>query len=117
MQHNRLDDNNFKEKFEKELDLFDKLTSGKSKGFRAPTFSLNKNTSWAIDHLIEKKYLYDSSIVPAKTKLYGFNDADVAPYNISSDFLMGDNKSSLIEFPLLITKVFGKKFQPVEDFF
>ena len=55
MNHNRLDDENFKEKFKDELDRFDDLTSGRSRGFRAPTFSLNKNSSWAIDYLIEKK--------------------------------------------------------------
>ena len=38
-----------KEKFLTELDTFDNLTDSKSKGFRAPTFSLNRNTSWVID--------------------------------------------------------------------
>ena len=47
-----------KEKFLTELDTFDNLTDSKSKGFRAPTFSLNRNTSWVIDALLEKKYVY-----------------------------------------------------------
>ena len=110
MQHNRLDDENFKEKFENELDVFNGLTSGRSKGFRAPTFSLNKNTSWVIDHLIEKKYLYDSSMVPAKTKMYGFNETEISPYRISSDDLTNKSKdSSLLEFPLLVTKMQGPR--------
>ena len=49
MKHNRLDSFNFKSKFKKELEEFEKLTFGKSKGFRAPTFSLNKKSSWAIN--------------------------------------------------------------------
>ena len=118
MQHNRLDDENFKEKFENELDVFNGLTSGRSKGFRAPTFSLNKNTSWVIDHLIEKKYLYDSSMVPAKTKMYGFNETEISPYRISSDDLTNKSKdSSLLEFPLLVTKIFGKKIPAGGGFF
>ena len=36
-------------------------------GFRAPTFSVDNTTKFAFKCLIENKYLYDSSIVPAKT--------------------------------------------------
>ena len=118
MHHTKLDEKGFEEKFENELEQFDKLTSGKSKGFRAPTFSLNKETSWAINHLIKKKYLYDSSIVPAKTKMYGFSDAKMYPYNISSEnILKEDNTSDLIEFPLMVTKILGKKIPAGGGFF
>lgn len=118
MRHNRLDDKNFKEEFQDELDKFHELTSGRSKGFRAPTFSLNENSTWAIDHLIEKKYLYDSSIVPAKTKLYGFSNAEISPYKISSENLVSDSEDGLlIEFPLSITKFFGKKIPAGGGFF
>ena len=51
MHHDRLDSKNFSEKFDDELDEFHKLTDGKSKGFRAPTFSLNQTSSWLIDKL------------------------------------------------------------------
>ena len=71
MYHSRLDSDNFQEKFSKELDDFAILTNNKSKGFRAPTFSLNKKSSWIIDTLEQHDYLYDSSIVPAKTSMYG----------------------------------------------
>jgi polysaccharide deacetylase family protein (PEP-CTERM system associated) len=118
MHHTKLDEKGFEEKFENELEQFDKLTSGKSKGFRAPTFSLNKETSWAINHLIKKKYLYDSSIVPAKTKMYGFSDAEISPYNISSEnILKEDNTSNLTEFPLMVTKFLGKKIPAGGGFF
>ena len=71
MKHNRIDTPGFKEKFEEEIKEFDKLTDGKSVGFRAPSFSLNTNSSWLIDVLEENDYVYDSSVVPAKTNLYG----------------------------------------------
>ena len=45
MHHTRLNDFNSKEKFSDELKQFSKLTDKKSKGFRAPTFSLNSSTS------------------------------------------------------------------------
>ncbi len=109
MCHTGLDDLN-REKFQEELVVFDKLTSGKSKGFRAPTFSLNFSTSWAIDVLAENNYQYDSSIVPVKTKLYGIADADIKPYKISSNKLNGnDPNGKMLEFPLLTTTIFGRK--------
>ena len=71
MYHDRLDSPGFKEKFPDEIKRFAKLTNGKSQGFRAPTFSLNNSSSWAIDILEQNNYIYDSSIVPAKTSMYG----------------------------------------------
>ena len=110
MYHTRIDSPNFKENFRNEIEKFSKLTNKKSKGFRAPTFSLNETSSWIIDLLSEYDYIYDSSIVPAKTDLYGTPNAEIKPYRISSDSLENDTiDGKLIEFPLLITKFLGKK--------
>ena len=109
MCHSRLDSNNFQEKFSNELDNFAILTNNKSKGFRAPTFSLNEKSSWAIDTLEQHGYVYDSSIVPAKTNLYGTPNAPKKPYKITSNSLDFDNpKGKIIEFPLMTTKFLGK---------
>ena len=109
MYHSRLDSDNFQEKFSKELDNFAILTNNKSKGFRAPTFSLNKKSSWVIDTLEQHGYVYDSSVVPAKTNLYGHPNAPKKPYKISSSSLESDNpKGKIIEFPLMTTKFLGK---------
>jgi polysaccharide deacetylase family protein (PEP-CTERM system associated) len=109
MYHSRLDSNNFQEKFSKELDDFAILTDNKSKGFRAPTFSLNEKSSWAIDTLEQHHYVYDSSVVPAKTSMYGISNAPKHPYKITSNSLNSDNpKGKIIEFPLMTTKFLGK---------
>jgi polysaccharide deacetylase family protein (PEP-CTERM system associated) len=109
MYHSRLDSKNFQEKFSRELDKFSMLTDNKSKGFRAPTFSLNKKSSWVIDTLEQHGYVYDSSIVPAKTNLYGTPNAPKKPYRITSDSLTSDNpKGKIIEFPLMVTNFLGK---------
>jgi len=109
MYHSRLDSDNFQEKFSKELDDFARLTNNKSKGFRAPTFSLNEKSSWAINTLEQHGYVYDSSIVPAKTNLYGTPNAPKKPYKITSNSLDSDNpKGKIIEFPLMTTKFLGK---------
>lgn len=117
MNHSRLDSLN-SQQFSYELLEFAKLTENRSKGFRAPTFSLNDKSSWAIDVLEKFHYLYDSSIVPAKSSLYGNPNASVEPYKISSKSLYGnDENGKIIEFPLMVTKLFGKRFPAGGGFF
>ena len=118
MKHTRIDTPNFKEKFQEEIKQFHKLTNGKSKGFRAPSFSLNTNSSWLIDVLEENNYVYDSSVVPAKTSLYGIPNAGKKPYKISSKFLEGNsNDGKIIEFPMMVTKFLGKKIPAAGGFY
>ena len=110
MKHTRIDLPNRREQFQDEIKQFDKLTGGRSKGFRAPSFSLNSNSSWLIDVLEENNYEYDSSVVPVKTSMYGIPNAERKPYKISRNFLEGDSiEGKIIEFPLLVTKFLGKK--------
>ena len=110
MYHTKLDNIGSKERFTDEIKKFEQLTKKKSKGFRAPTFSLNQTTSWAIDVLQKNNYRYDSSVVPAKTDLYGLPNAKNYPYKISSDSLEeNDENSEFLEFPLLTTRFLGKK--------
>jgi len=110
MNHDRIDTDEFKDNFTNEIQTFSKLTKKKSKGFRAPTFSLNETSSWIINSLEKSNYMYDSSVVPAKTDLYGMPNAEIAPYRISSKSLEKDNHDGkLVEFPILITKFLGKK--------
>ena len=109
MNHTRLDAPNFKDCFENELKKFDSLTEGKSKGFRAPSFSLNKTSSWAIDLLEKNNYVYDSSVMPAKTSLYGLPHAQKTPYKITSTSLENNSENGkIIEFPIMVSKILGK---------
>ena len=118
MYHTKIDSPNFKENFRNEIEKFSELTNKKSRGFRAPTFSLNDTSSWIIDSLSEYDYLYDSSVVPAKTDLYGIPNAEIKPYRISSDSLEKDTTDGkLIEFPLLVTKFLGKKIPAAGGFY
>ena len=118
MHHTRIDSPDFKQNFPKEITKFSELTNKKSKGFRAPTFSLNKTSSWIIDSLSKFDYVYDSSVVPAKTDLYGLPNAQSKPYRISSDSLENDTiNGKLIEFPLLVTKFLGKKVPAAGGFY
>ena len=118
MYHTRLNDFNSKEQFSNELKKFSKLTNNKSKGFRAPTFSLDSSTSWAVEALVENDYLYDSSVVPAKSSMYGHPNAQENPYKISSESIESqDENGKLMEYPLLVTKFLGKKVPAGGGFF
>ena len=118
MYHTKIDSPDFKQNFHEEITKFSELTNKKSKGFRAPTFSLNETSSWIIDSLSKFDYVYDSSVVPAKTDLYGLPNAQSKPYRISSNSLEKDTvDGKLIEFPLLVTKFLGKKIPAAGGFY
>jgi len=92
-----------KEQFEDDLvnsiNILEKISGEKVKGFRAPFFSINKNTIWAIE--IIRKYLkYDSSIFPVRTPMYGIPDAPKNIYKPSkSNPLENDNAGEFFEIP------------------
>jgi len=118
MKHYRIDSLDSKEKFDDEIKKFGKLTNGKSKGFRAPSFSLNTKSSWMIDVLEKNEYVYDSSVVPAKTSLYGIPDAEIKPYKITSKNLENNSDDGkILEFPLLVTRFLGKKIPAAGGFY
>jgi len=72
-------------------------------GYRAPSFSLDRRTAWALDVLRAREYLYDSSIFPAWTRLYGVPDAPVGIYRPARDDLARhDRAGGLLEFPVAV---------------
>lgn len=118
MHHTELDSEYYRDKFDGELKEFEKLTSGKSKGFRAPTFSLNFSTSWAVDMLQNNGYLYDSSIIPTKSLMYGISNVQLSPYRIKDNIIDRDDKDgAILEFPLLTTKILGKRIPAAGGFY
>jgi polysaccharide deacetylase family protein (PEP-CTERM system associated) len=49
-------------------------------GFRAPTFSLVPASRWAVDELTELGFTYSSSVLPARSPLYGWPGQPHHPY-------------------------------------
>lgn len=54
-------------------------------GYRAPTFSVTKETEWALPILVEEGYRYDSSIVPIVHDYYGIPGANPAIHTLKTD--------------------------------
>lgn len=48
-------------------------------GYRAPFFSITKQSLWAFDILLEEGFLYDSSLFPVNNYRYGIAGADREP--------------------------------------
>lgn len=110
--------------FISELDRFDEVLKGilgrdyKAVGFRAPTFSLNKDTVWAIPVLKEKGFLYDSSVFPLKHRFYGISGTPLGIYFPSrKDLRVSDKDSDFIEFPLTACEFLGIRFPVAGGFY
>jgi len=93
-----------KEEFEsdllKSLKILEEISGQKILGFRAPYFSINQKTFWALD-VIRKYMKYDSSIFPIKTPLYGISKAPKIIYKPSKkNPLKNDESSNFFELPL-----------------
>lgn len=76
-------------------------------GFRAPNFSITRETSWAFPVLAESGYRYDSSVFPVRTPMYGVSGAPVHPYLVRRDDPFGVTcgapvDGGLVEFPLSV---------------
>jgi peptidoglycan-N-acetylglucosamine deacetylase len=72
-------------------------------GFRAPTFSVDRSTAWVLEVLREQGYAYDSSIFPARVRMYGVPEAPLGIYRPSrGDLAAHDPSGTLVEFPVAV---------------
>lgn len=86
-EHHRLGDLNpesFRAGMHEQVIKIKNLTGRNPLGFRAPHFSLDDKTKWALPILAELGFKYDSSVFPVKTPEYGLANAPLEPYKISS---------------------------------
>jgi polysaccharide deacetylase family protein (PEP-CTERM system associated) len=74
-------------------------------GYRAASYSITRQSLWALDVLREAGFVYDSSIFPIRHDLYG-----IPNHSRFCSVLPGQNGSSLIEFPLSTLRLGGTNF-------
>ncbi len=89
-----IDPASLREQAKRGKDLLEDLTGTAVAGFRAPTFSLVASTVWATDVLAELGFRYSSSVLPARSPLYGFPGRPRTPNRWPS---------GLIELPCPVT--------------
>ncbi|MDA8387528.1 MAG: DUF3473 domain-containing protein [Nitrospiraceae bacterium] len=73
----------FREDVSRAKDILEGITGEPVRGYRAPSYSIIKRNLWALDVLIEKSFLYDSSIFPIRHDMCGIPDACRFPHRVS----------------------------------
>ena len=67
----KLSHDEFKKEVGDAKKLLEDLTGRQVLGHRAPAFSVNKDTQWALEVLLEEGFKYDSSVYPISGRRYG----------------------------------------------
>ena len=70
----------FREDLRRSKEVLEDLTGAPVLGYRAPTFSVVRQTAWALDVLVEEGMIYDSSIYPVRHDRYGVPEAPRGPF-------------------------------------
>ncbi len=75
-------------------------------GYRPPSFSVTKKSSWALNILVEEGFQYDSSVFPVEHPSYGIPDAPRTPYWVTTA------SGRILEFPMPTLSI-GSKRSPI----
>jgi polysaccharide deacetylase family protein (PEP-CTERM system associated) len=79
----RLTPDEFRDDLLLATDVLSDIAGERMTTFRAPNFSIRKDTLWALDILADAGYTVDSSIFPVVHDQYGIPDAERAPHRRS----------------------------------
>jgi polysaccharide deacetylase family protein (PEP-CTERM system associated) len=71
-------------------------------GYRAASFSITRQSLWALDVLIDAGFEYDSSVFPIRHDRYGIPGAAPEPNRITAP-----SQRTLVEFPMSAATFFG----------
>lgn len=74
----------FREDIRKAKAILESILSKPVLGYRAPSFSITKDTMWATQVLVEEGYIYDSSIFPVVHDRYGVPSANPELHQLST---------------------------------
>lgn len=86
-------------------DLLEQILGEPVRGYRAPDFSIVRNTLWAFEVLAETGFEYDSSIFPVRRPRYGIPDWPRSPVNVA----VGGGRS-VLELPLATFRGMGRNW-------
>ena len=71
-------------------------------GYRAASFSITRESLWALDVLIDCGFEYDSSVFPVRHDRYGIPGASPSPGRIAAP-----SGREIVEFPMSVAKILG----------
>ena len=92
----------FRRDIRRAKNIVEDLTGEPVLGYRAPTYSVVRDTMWALDVMAEEGLAYDSSIFPIVHDRYGIPDAPRYPW------VEERGERRLAEFPISTVRLFGR---------
>ena len=101
-----MSENEFDQEIAKSIEILTSITGERPVGFRAPSFSLNNSTKWALGILVKHGFKYDASIFPIRTNLYGVPGAPLHPYRpAAGDLAKESENGGIVEFPMTVFRL------------
>lgn len=94
----------FRQETTRSKHLLEDLTGAPVTGYRAASFSITRQSLWALDVLIDLGFQYDSSVFPIHHDRYGIPDAPPEPHIIRAPSGRG-----IAEFPMSAATFMGVK--------
>jgi polysaccharide deacetylase family protein (PEP-CTERM system associated) len=94
----------FREEAARAKGLLEEATGQAVLGYRAASFSIVRDSLWALDDLIDLGFRYDSSIFAIRHDRYGIPDASPTPGRVTAP-----SGRSILEFPMAPASFFGLK--------
>ena len=95
----------FREDILDSKNLLEQITGKTVKGYRAPDFSVLRQTLWSLEVLAECGYEYDSSIFPVRLNRYGIHTWPDEPRRV-----LLSNGGSILEFPIAAFRYLRKNW-------
>jgi len=93
----------FKEETFRSKQILEDIIGKEVIGYRAASYSITRESLWALDTLAEAGFKYDSSIFPVYHDNYGIHGSPKEPH-----LLKTPNGSNLVEYPLSTYKLLGQ---------
>ena len=84
-------------------DRLEQIIGSKIIGYRAPSFSITKDSLWAFEILIEMGFRYDSSIFPVDHPNYGMPRGPRTPFRVPTV------RGTIVEFPMPTLELGGAR--------
>lgn len=93
----------FREDTRRAKSAIEDAAGSKVLGYRAPSFSIRKDTEWAFEVLTELGFSYDSSIFPIKHLSFEMQNAPRSPFIITT------GAGSILELPMTTLQFLGAR--------
>jgi polysaccharide deacetylase family protein (PEP-CTERM system associated) len=94
----------FRQEAKRSKALLEDITGQPITGYRAASYSITRQSRWALDILVELGFTWDSSLFPIRHDVYGMPGTPETPYRLQTE-----NGGELVEFPLSTLNVLGQK--------